>query len=241
MAWRLSTGFRNELLQATQKVPHAITGITFEYVADGGGAGIDRIIDSDAGFGAYEQEDYITVIGSTGNDGKTGRVVEASADQIDVVGADLVNEAAGTQAIIAAASGGSVAGIFKNGVIRIYSGAQPANADAAETGTLLCEISANSGVFTPGQPDNGITFGQVAGGVLQKAVGEIWSGLNVADGTAGWFRIYANSRVLGASTSAVRLDGACATSGAQMNMSSTSLTSGITTTVDGVELTMPAA
>ena len=243
--WRLNTKLRSEMLQATQTVPHAIAGTTFGYANNGGGSGIDRITDSANGFvtAGFEVEDYVTVIGSTGNTGKTGRTVAVAAGYLDVIpsGVALVTEGAGVPAIVAAASGGSVAGIFKNGVIRIYTGAQPSTADAAETGTLLCELSVASGTFVPGSPENGITFGQVVAGILGKATNEVWSGVNVATGTAGWFRIYANDRTLGVSTTTSRLDGACATSGAQMNMSSTALVQNITTTIDGVQLNMPAA
>jgi hypothetical protein len=44
---------------------------------------------------------------------------------------------------------GSFKEAFQNGVLKIYSGAQPATADAAvNTGTLLCTVSNNSGAVT---------------------------------------------------------------------------------------------
>src|SRR5258707_9960693 len=43
---------------------------------------------------------------------------------------------------------GSFDDAMRNGIIEIYSGAQPASADAAPPGTLLCTISANSGGVT---------------------------------------------------------------------------------------------
>lgn len=43
---------------------------------------------------------------------------------------------------------GSYKDVFQNGRIEIYSGAQPATADAAVIGSLLCTITANSGVLT---------------------------------------------------------------------------------------------
>lgn len=44
---------------------------------------------------------------------------------------------------------GSVREAFQDGIMKIYSGAQPTNADAAVTGTLLCTITNASGAFTP--------------------------------------------------------------------------------------------
>jgi hypothetical protein len=46
------------------------------------------------------------------------------------------------------AAGGSYKDMFQNGCMEIYSGAQPANADAAVTGTLLCTITNNGGTHT---------------------------------------------------------------------------------------------
>lgn len=44
---------------------------------------------------------------------------------------------------------GSYKDAFQNGKIEIYTGAQPASADAAVTGTLLCTITSSSGAHTP--------------------------------------------------------------------------------------------
>ena len=108
----------------------------------------------------------------------------------------------------------SFAETFKNGVLAIYSGTQPASADDAETGTLLCLITNDSGAFTPGQPTNGLNFGAPVNGQIDKAAGETWSGTVLADGVAGWFRFYDNSYTTGASTTAKRFDGAIADTGA---------------------------
>lgn len=147
--------------------------------------------------------------------------------------------------LLGAASGqGSLQQILANGQIRIYTGPQPASADAAETGSLLCTITLGSGAMTSGNATNGINLGNAADGIIGKAAGEVWSGVNSAQGTAGWFRWYPNDfdGQMGAATGGdkTRIDGSCASSGAQMNLSSTSLVNGITTTVDNVALTMPA-
>lgn len=129
---------------------------------------------------------------------------------------------------------------MEDGVIDIYSGAQPADADAAETGTKLARITVASGAFTSGVGTNGLSFGTPAAGVVAKAA-EVWSGVGLAAGTAGWYRFYANTVVTGVSTSTCRFDGACATSGSNLNMSSTNVAVGATITIDSASWTMPAS
>lgn len=110
---------------------------------------------------------------------------------------------------------GSVKSVMADGVIYIYSGTQPATADAVESGTLLMVITVNAGAFTPGSATNGLEMGTSTDGVLSKAAGETWKGVGLAAAgtgtTAGWYRWYSNARTQGASTSAIRVDGAIGT------------------------------
>ena len=131
--------------------------------------------------------------------------------------------------------------ILQNGVIRIFPGVQPSSADDAEGATPLIEITVSSGAFTPGTATNGLNFAAPSGGTCAKSVSEVWSGAAAATGTAGWFRFYANDRTTGADTTHARFDGSVSTSGAQLNMSSTSITAGATTTIDSFVVTMPAS
>jgi len=131
--------------------------------------------------------------------------------------------------------------IMQNGVIRIFPGVQPSSADDAEGATHLIEITVSSGTFTPGTATNGLNFADPSGGACAKASAEVWSGAAVSTGTAGWFRFYANDRGAGADTSHARFDGSVSTSGAQLNMSSTAITAGATTTIDSFIVTMPAS
>jgi len=85
---------------------------------------------------------------------------------------------------------------------------------------------------------NGFDFGTVAAGVLQKD--GVWSGVASNTITAGWFRIegsIADDDSL--STSLIRMDGNCGTSGADLNMATTSLVSGNTYTIDTAGITLP--
>ena len=127
------------------------------------------------------------------------------------------------------------------GVIDIYSGTQPTTADDVESGTKLLSVTVGSGAFSPGTATNGLTFAEAVNGSMPKTTSEVWSGVAVASGTAGWFRFYANDKTTGASTTGKRFDGAISTSGAQLNMSSTAITSGATTTIDSFSMTMPAS
>lgn len=240
---------------------------------------------------------------------------------------------------------GSVKKALQNGQISIYSGAQPANADAAPTGTLLATITANSAARTAevlatgtvtlsgssgsvtaltvngvsiidnavpfntsltqtaadlateinnaaSAPDytatsagavvtisagrgtgasvntfvvaatlttmtattanlaggvtaaNGLKFGTSGSGVLSKLASQVWSGVASNSGTAGWFRFsgsVADSGVLDSVASEVRMDGSVSTSGAQLNMSSTSITAGATQTISSFPITLPTS
>jgi hypothetical protein len=127
--------------------------------------------------------------------------------------------------------------------MKIYTGSQPTSADDAEAGSELIQITISSGAFVGGSPGNGINFGQVASAELHKGLScadglteEVWSGLAGAGGTAGWFRVYDNDLTTGASVVKPRVDGAIATSGSQMNMANTTITSGGTTTIDDVDI-----
>jgi len=243
MAWKLSTGLRNAMLEGSIKARDAMVASTLSYTAAGGEGGLAQILDSGNGLAGFNIGDFVTIIGSTNNDGKYGQINTVAAGElgVSVMGAAFTAESAGTSAIIVSSSGGSLRGIFRNGVIRIYSGTQPVDANTSETGTLLCQITLGSGVFTPGAETNGLNFGQTTSGTTHKATGEVWSGVNLATGTAGWFRIYDNARTTGTSTTGIRLDGACATSASQMNLTSTALTVDVTTTIDTVNLSMPAS
>ncbi|WP_300163413.1 hypothetical protein [Solidesulfovibrio sp.] len=131
--------------------------------------------------------------------------------------------------------------IMRNGMIRIFPGVQPSGADDAEGATPLLEITLSSGGFSPGTSTNGLNFADPASGACAKSSSEVWSGVATTTGTAGWFRFYANDRTTGADTANARFDGSVSTSGAQLNMSSTAITAGATTTIDSFTVTMPAS
>jgi hypothetical protein len=149
-------------------------------------------------------------------------------------------EAFAAATIITASEGGSLKDIMRDGVLRIYSGAQPSSPDNAVSGTLLIEVSVDAGAFAHGAFANGLEFGAPSSGQISKGAGETWQDQGLANGTAGWFRFCGNPSDTGAaSTSLPRLDGSVGTSGADLNMSSTSVVSGSTYTIDTLTLTLP--
>lgn len=113
------------------------------------------------------------------------------------------------------------------GFLKIYSGAVPATADdALGSAVLLCTIS-NNGTAT------GLTFATAAAsGVIAKNSAEVWKGTNEASGTASFYRFVAPGDTGALSTTEARMQGAIAISGAELNLSSTTLTAGAEQTID---------
>jgi len=88
---------------------------------------------------------------------------------------------------------------------------------------------------------NGLNFQFPAvAGVLSKE-STIWQGTAAATGTAGWFRYVAGgSTVSGISTTDTRFDGSIATSGSDMDIANTLITSGSVQTINTFTFTVPA-
>lgn len=88
-------------------------------------------------------------------------------------------------------------------------------------------------------------FNAVAG-MITKDVTQSWWGTAIGAGTqtAGWFRFraaVADPNTLDTTASYSRMDGAIATSGADLNMSSTSIANGAVQTLSTFSFTVPAA
>jgi hypothetical protein len=119
-----------------------------------------------------------------------------------------------TAAVAQAAAAAVATSIGAGSSIRIYSGTKPATPETAATGTLLATV-AISGSFT------------ATSGVLTSA--DPAAVTPAAAGTAGWFRLLTSGGT-------AILDGTVGTSGADMNLSSTS----ITTAASSLDLGIPA-
>lgn len=116
----------------------------------------------------------------------------------------------------------SIGDDFNNATLKIYTGSQPA-AGAAATGTLLVTITLPADAM-----------GAASSGVASKS--GTWSGTAGDTGTAGWFRIESSS-------GSRWYDGAVtATSGGgEIELTSTSITSGQTVTITSFTVTQPAS
>ena len=139
------------------------------------------------------------------------------------------------------AGDGSFVDVFANAVIAIYTGTQPVNADAAETGDLLGLITVDGGAFEGGTATNGLNWEAAVAGVCAKPTDEEWAIIPDASGTAGWARLYANDMTTGLSTTAVRIDLACGVGAGELRMSTTSLTATVKSVVNTLPVTVPKA
>lgn len=131
-----------------------------------------------------------------------------------------------------------VTGSFKNRMdgcfMKIYGGPVPASSDdAIGAAVLLCTISNNSTA-------TGLTFAAAAaGGVLSKTVAEVWSGNNVADGDATFYRMEKPGDTQGASTTEERVQGTVGVAGADLNLSNTTLVNGAPQAINYYTVAMP--
>ena len=121
-------------------------------------------------------------------------------------------------------------------------GALPNGWVVASTTTTITKTDTNmaSGVSAV----NGLNWGDSADGLIVKLPSQVWSGVAVATGVAGWFRIEASKNDAGGvdSTESIsRADGTIATSGAEINMGSTSISSSVTYTLDSFTVALPTS
>jgi hypothetical protein len=113
------------------------------------------------------------------------------------------------------------AALANNGYLRIYSGTKPATPETAASGTLLAELRMNA-----------TAFAAASGGVITaNAITGDASADNT--GTAGWFRILKSD-----GTTAL-WDGDVSTSGAELNLNSTAISSGAAVDITSLTVTLP--
>lgn len=112
--------------------------------------------------------------------------------------------------------------IGASAVIKIFTGTMPATCATADTGTNIATFAGNAG-----------GFGTASGGVLTASAVASTTGIN-GGGTAGYFRIYPSA----ATTTNAVVQGLCAASGSDMNLTNTSIAAG--QTVNFTSLTVTA-
>lgn len=108
------------------------------------------------------------------------------------------------------------------GYVEIRSGAQPASVGDAATGTLLATV-------TLADP----AFGAAAGGTATANASATVQGLT--DGQAGWFRVYDDNDV-------AIIDGSCTATGGggDMQLNTTTISTGVDVDITSWTITMPA-
>lgn len=107
------------------------------------------------------------------------------------------------------------------GNLLIYSGTQPAAGGGALSGNTLLAT------FPMGSP----AFGAASGGIL--TANSIGTSVAAATGTATWFRL------MDSTSTTTYLDGSVGTSGADLNLASTSITSGSVLAITSFTITEP--
>jgi len=111
-----------------------------------------------------------------------------------------------------------VTAVGASGLVRIYDGTRPAGPGTAiSTQVLLAELTCSA------------TFGTVSGGVLTVSSITADSSAN-ATGTATWFRVTT-------SAGAGVIDGNVGTSGSDLNLTSTSITTGQSVSITSFTIT----
>jgi hypothetical protein len=234
MAVRLSTGAVNALAGKGKNQAFIGTDISFT-TSTKTIASVAAAFDPEISAG-----DTLVILGSASNDGTYTVTTVASNGASVTVAESLVDEAASAKiAVVCFSAGGDFREVFMNAVIAVYSGAQPANADAAETGTLLGYITIAGGAFTANSPTNGLVWGEAVSGICGKPSAVEWAIIPIASGIAGWARLYSNAMVTGASSTAIRLDLACGVGAGELRMSTTSLVSGVKSVVNTLNVTVP--
>jgi hypothetical protein len=243
---KFSTGLRDQLNGMKGTIKGAIIGATLACVDNGAGA--DTITHSGNGFvtAGFAPGDKLFAQGWTNapnNVAFTGAVIQNVAAGVLTLLTGIVAtaETAPAGGMIACCKGGSLKDIMKDGKILIYSGSQPASPDTAVTSTLLLTITVGGAAWVAGAFGNGLEFeDDPLAGVIEKASAETWSGTAVASGTAGWFMFVANGTdALGLSTTLPRISGSIGVSGADLNISNSSIVSGRVYTIDEFSFTLP--
>lgn len=115
----------------------------------------------------------------------------------------------------------AMAALLNSGFIKIYTGAQP-SLNGAVTGTLLVTLTFSATAFPASS---------ASGGVVTASANSITSGTAGNSGTAGYFALVKSDN------STVVATGSCGTSGADLNLDSTSISSGATVACSSFTIT----
>lgn len=238
MTLKFSTGLRNKIMgmKPTILLMNETT-ISFDSASK-------EIRDSGNGFltKGFAPGDMLIIDSANNTTDSTGIPITTVTSGTMVTTSTLVDESAGSAIALAAAHGGSLRDILKDGIIEIRTLAQASSADSATTGTLLGIITLDGGTVTPGSFANGLEFDDASDATIEKPSGSTWKFTAIATGTAQHFRHKGNAEDTDAlSTTLSRIEGSVGLSGssADMTMTTLSIETGKTYTVDEYSLVMP--
>ena len=216
MAVTLSTGLVNDMAGRGRNYLILGSDISFDETEHRIASASNAFLNSAVG-------DEVQVLGSLGNNGTFTVTAVDPGGAFVTVAEVITTESAGTTIAAANFSGGkSLKECLDFGVLGIFGTSRPATADDDEGGQPLVWITKDGAAFVPGNPLNGLEFGDSVAGVISK-VGDEWSGIPTGSGTALWARFYDNDRVMGFSTTAKRMDVTCGFSSGEMRLSSTNV------------------
>lgn len=258
MALRLSTGLRNWMLQHGS-VKSALQNGKIEVYSGTQPAGGDSAVTGTLlctytkSSGAHTAE--VLATGTITLTGTTGGVATATVNGVNIIpqgavafNASLTQTAADlATAINAGMSTPEYRATSSSDVVTISAlrGTGTGPNGFVVTATYTGDMGGTYANMAGGvAPVNGLTLASAAAGTIAKTASEVWTGVAVATGTAGWMRFVgsvADAGTLDSTEATIRLDGSVATSGAQLNLSTTSITSGATQTISTFTVTMPAA
>lgn len=259
MALRLSTALRNAVLGG-RALKYAMSNCVLKVYSGAQPASADAaptgtlLVTYSSASGALTRE--VKSVGSLTLSGTSGSADTFTLNSIEIMGASVASDGtvAGTATLVAAQINRNPKNVYvkasttgSTGVITLTAlegmGSLPNTWVPAGTGTTIAFGSASNmagGVTAL----NGLLWDTVLTGVLSKFATQVWSGVAAATGTAGWFRFEAavsDAGALDSTESVLRMDGAVAASGAELNLSSISIVNGATQTIDTFTITLPTA
>lgn len=259
MAVRLSTALQN-FLASTGDVRRALAGGKIEIYSGSQPANPNLaptgtlLVTFTSSSGAWTAETpaqgSFTLSGSTG-----GQVTQIAVAGINLLRAVVpynsslnqtatdvitaINNYANPLGIVAASGGGAKVLL----IAPRDSGTRANSLAVTSTVVTMTGTNVNVGTEVAGVDSvNGLHLGVSATGIISILTGETWSGVVATGGTAGWFRYKGSVADAGAldTSTFIRLDGSVATSGAELNISSTTLVASATQTATSFQITEPA-
>lgn len=251
MTLRTSTGLKNFTLQ-TSSVKRAFRNAKLKVYTGTQPATADSAISGTllvtfTNGGAAHTAEVLSTGSVTLNTGASGSVDTLTVNSIDVLGGAVPFNTSLTQtaADVAAKINRHLAqpeytATAVGAVITISAlpgtGTAPNGFVVASTCTTITKTDVNmaGGVNAA----NGLNFNISSAGIIDKDPTEVWQGTAVVAGQAGWFRIEAaQADSLGASTTLMRIDGAVASSGGELNITNTTIALGGVQTINAGTIT----